>query len=262
MKFTIVQHATPNIDAYSRFSISSIYKYCLTHGYQYYLVRENNKRNLFTHYTKIDALKALLEFSKSTNGKEEYIVFIDADMVLIEPERKLEWFVNTYGTSHTEIFMPQDVGKESHKKKRPCTCFIIIKKSKAGLEIIDKWIDASLNIGKHNNKVHPYEQAVYWDYVIPDLKKKQVILPLKYFEFSPIQRLVFFRSRKPFLDHLLRKTTEVRVKMMGNLYTKYVKDATFLEQIETLLINNQKDMLKVNGNMENLKVEKIKTKLF
>ena len=260
MKFTIVQHVTPNIDDYSKFSVASIYKYCLEHGYDYYLVRENNKRNLFAHYTKIDALKALLEFPKN-NAEDEYIVFIDADMVLIEPERKLDWFVETYGTSATQIFMPQDVGKESKKEKRPFTCVIIVKKSLEGLEIIDKWIDVSLSVGKHHNEAHPYEQGVYWDYVMPELKEKQVVLPLKYFEFSPIQRLGLFRNRKPFLDHLLRRTSKVRVKMMGDLYSKYVNDQKILEQTEALLTANQLGMFQIVGK-EEMASEKFETELF
>ena len=261
MKFTIVQHVTPNIDSYSKFSVASIFKYCKEYGHDYYLVRENNKRGLFAHYTKIDALKVLLELPKK-GDEDEYVVFIDADMVLIEPERKLDWFVDTFGTEATEIFMPQDVGKESKIKKRPFTCVVIVKKSKEGLQIINDWIDVSLNVGKHHNEAHPYEQGVYWDFVMPSLGEKQVVLPLKHFEFSPIQRLGLFRNKKPFLDHLLRRTTEVRMKMMGDLYKKYVKDKVLLDQTEDLLSANKKGIFQVKISGENLTAELLETDLF
>lgn len=253
MKFRIVQHITPNIDVYAKYSIASVYQYALRHNYEYWLLRDNNTRGLFTHYTKIDALKTLLDLDEP-DAQDEYVVFIDADMVLIEPERELRWFVDTYGTDKTVIYMPQDVGKESHRKKRPFTCVIIIKRNDAGREIINNWIDVSLNEGKHHNEAHPYEQGVYWDYVMPQLGEKQVILPLKYFEFSPIQRLGLFRHKKPFLDHLLRRSTEKRVKMMGALYDKYIKDDLLLESVESQINNHPKGMLKFSGDHSDLKL--------
>lgn len=244
MKISLVQFATPNIDIYAKYSIASTFLYAQKHGYGYYLQREGSLEDLHINYSKIDALKTIVELPKE--GKEdECVVVIDSDMVIIEQERTMEWFMETFGNEESAIFMPQDVGRESHKLKRPCAGFIMVKKNEAGIKVMQDWIHACYNEGLHFNDGHPYEQGVYWTYILPKLGQKQVIMPLKYFEYSPIQRMGFFRFRKPFLDHLLRRSSDVRAKMMGDLYNKFYNDDQFLQEMESFLNSNTKEIYEI-----------------
>jgi len=237
MKISLVQFATPNIDIYAKYSIASTFKYAQKHNYRYYLQRTGSLDELHINYSKIDALKTIVELPP-TGTEDEYIVVIDSDMVIIDVEKRMEWFIETFGNEKSAILMPQDVGRESHKLHRPCAGFIMVKKDEAGIGIIQEWIHTCLNEGLHFNEGHPYEQGVYWTYILPKLGIKQVILPLRYFEYSPIQRMGFFRFRKPFLDHLLRRSSDVRAKMMGDLYRKFYNDEKSLYDMEQFLNQN------------------------
>lgn len=251
MDISIVQFMTPNIDGFGQYSAASGYKYALRNGYKYYIQRTQSLDGIHVMYSKNDALKKALELP-ADGSEESYVMVFDADMVIIELDRKIEWFINNYGDQNSLIYMPQDVGRESHKLKRPNAGFIIVKKSEEGLAIIKKWIGHSMSDENPYKFAHPFDQGVYWKHILPDIGEKLVVLPLRFFEFSPIQRLGLFRFRKPFLDHILRRTPEKRTQMMKDLYVKYIKDQELLQEMQQLLLSHDNGFFQVLGDPKKL----------
>lgn len=242
-KVKIVQLATPNIDEYARYSIASIKKYAQRHGYEYIVQRKQSVLDLHINWSKIDMLSKALD--NSTKGDSSYVVMIDADTVIINRDRPIEYFIERYQKSETAIFMAKDTPFHINLKKVPNAGFVVVKNNDTGRSIIKKWMHAAYNEGKQYNDIHPRNQLVYWNCVEPFFKNNQIVLPGYYFH-KPLWWLPKPLKSWSFLYHVSSTKSRKRHELMREFYDKIWNDDENLSEVNALLENNNNELIKVN----------------
>lgn len=237
--FQLIQLATSNINSYGRFSIASVLNYCNKHGYDHQVLRQKIVEDLHINWTKIQFIKNVLEESS-----HEFVVLLDADVVLINQGKPMEDFVNM-GNTGTRIWMPVDT--PILKPRRPNAGFIIVRNDDTGKQIIDQWMHAARNEGNHLADTHPRNQLVYWNYVMPFLGEKQQLIPrsfaAKYHWFLPQSDM-----KNRFLLHVTQSRPGAREKVMQRLYEKYVGDPDLLYEVTQILLDTSSGVLDLSGN--------------
>jgi hypothetical protein len=232
MKIAICQLITPNIDAFAKYSAASILEYCDRHDYAYFIQREKLIHDLHINWSKIRLLDLLQE------KEYEYIVLIDADILLTNLDRPLDNFINV--KNDIQITMVED----THLliKKRPNAGFIILRNTAKGKKIIKDWIVAAYNDPKLADK-HPRNQRIYWKYVMPRNWMNQTLISRReiskylYFlnNFFDIGRFAFhFDFTKP----RIRATYMKKEYRRRNKSLAYLKKAVELLKQKNGLINN------------------------
>ncbi len=239
-QITIIQLVTPNIDEYAKYSVASTKKYALMHGYHYHIQRSQTVTDMHINWTKIDFLKDELSFGEK--GEESFVVLLDADTVIINPERSIEYFIEKYQKPETNILMANDTKFQITGKKKPNAGFVIVRNNEIGKEIIDKWIHASRNEGAKYNDIHPRNQLVYWHCVEPIYKKYQVVLPKHYFH-KPIWVIPKPAKPKRYLYHVTSTGGKSRTSMMEDYYHATYNDLENLKVVEEFLLENTKGIV-------------------
>ncbi len=234
VKVTVVQLVTPNIDSYAIFSILSINHYCKIHGYKHFLQRHKSVKDKHINWSKIDLLQKAFEFDATC----DYILLVDADTIITEYEKSVEFFLDKFAKPNTEIIMPQDTPLKITLQPRPNAGFVLVKNSTIGRSIISDWIAASVGKGKHVSDIHPRNQRVYWYYVMNDYLDVQIVLPRWYFQ-KPL--FLFGKNVIPskFLYHVTSSSIEERIKTMKQmcLSSPDISEEE-LTKLETTLQNN------------------------
>lgn len=231
-KITIIQLVTPNIDEYAKYSVASVRKYALKHRYQYFIQRSKTLDDLHINWTKIDILKKAL--SEAPKGENAFVVLLDADTVIMDPERNIEYFIEQFKKDDTAIYMAADTPFRIDFKKKPNAGFIIVRNDETGRSIIDQWIHAAYNEGKQYNDTHPRNQLVYWNCVEPKVKDKQVVLPRYYFH-KPLWWVPKPPRNLRFLYHITSTGGNTRADLMKAYYEKAWNDPKNFEVVEQLL---------------------------
>lgn len=241
-KVTIVQLATSNIDDYALYSIASIRKYARHHDYEYWVQREKSVHDLHINWSKIDMLSKVMD--RSPSGDRSYIVMIDADTVIVNPSRSIEYFIEKYQENETAIFMAKDTPFHINFKKVPNAGFVIVKNNELGRAIIKKWMHAAYHEGKQFNDTHPRNQLVYWNCVEPIYKKNQVVLPGHYFH-KPFWWMPKPPKKWSFLYHVSSTKSSDRRELMRYYYDKVWADEENISEAEALLNHNQDDFIQI-----------------
>jgi hypothetical protein len=211
MKLRIVQLCTPNIDAYALYSLASVSHYADRHGYSHLVQRQALLGHLHINWSKIALLQRELKSSEW-----DYVVLLDADTVITHLEKPLKYFIERYGKTETAIWMPVDTPLSSKWQRKPNAGFIIIKNNAAGVDVIDRWLYAAEHEGKHLNNIHPRNQRVYWKYVMPYIREKQVVLPGRYFAKPLFVAGVSLHNPTRFLYHITSSDPAKRARLMAS----------------------------------------------
>lgn len=232
-EITIIQLVTPNIDEYARYSVASVRKYAGVHGYRFLLQRSRTIHDLHINWTKIDFLKTALS-DHSRKADNSYVVLLDADTVIINPERSIEYFIDRYGRPETDIFMAADTPFQLSSRKKPNAGFIIVRNNEVGRKIMDRWLHAAYNDGKKYNDTHPRNQLVYWNCVEPEYLRHQVVLPKKYFH-KPLWWVPQPLKKHRFLYHVTSTGGKSRGAMMKTYYDSCYQDDQNLRETDDFL---------------------------
>jgi len=239
---TIIQLATPNIDEYACYSIASVRKYALLNQYEYYVQRSKTLNDLHINWSRLDILLKKLE--ESPEEEDSYVVMLDADTVIINPQRPIHYFTNKYQKKDSVIFLARDTPFRVDFKKKPNAGFVIIRNNKTGKEIIKKWINAAYNEGKEINDIHPRTQGVYWKYVEPKYKDHQIVLPRSYFH-KPLPLVPKPSEKHSFLYHITSTEDKKRSHIMRQFYEEVWGDDENLREVHDLLKKNRENFIKV-----------------
>lgn len=223
---TIIQLATPNIDSFAKYSIASINHYAQKHGYKHQILREQTIPNLHINWTKIDYLTKTLSSSSS-----EFVLLIDADAIIVNVRKALDDFI--VDGDRYEIYMPRDTPFFSGFF-RPNAGFILVRKSSKGQEVIDKWLYAAQNEGKHLNDVHPRNQNVYWNYVMPRYKSIQKMLPRHFFR-KPWKITDPKNNSYRFIYHATNTDHDIRAQWMKDFYYRFIGDVGTADKVDEKL---------------------------
>lgn len=243
---TIVQLATPNIDLYAKFSIASVNEYCRFHRYPHFVQRSKTVSELHVNWSKIDLLQHALEKFDS-----KWIVLVDADTLVADRSQTIGFFIEQFGNEQTHIMMSMDTlvlrlmwkYPRPARKKRPNAGFIILRNSNLGRKIITHWLQAASGEGALYNDIHPRNQLVYWNFVMPNYLEHQVILP-GYIMSKPY---LFSRWLKtmPFLYHLSSSSASQRCKKMRSLYYQ-LNSKGYLNPICQQLANHREGLMNLS----------------
>lgn len=187
--FRVVMLLTPNYDHIGCFGANSMKQYCNEQGYQFTLYRKKGPNDLHINFTKnsmtLDALKKY---------KEDFIVSVDADILVREPKTKITDLFNA-DDSKTVMWAPQDRW-QSPKSHRPYphntvinAGFIIWRNCEEAQTINEDWMKAARGeipatnsdkkagesvTGKECSEIsekHPRQQRVFHKCVYPFLPK-------------------------------------------------------------------------------------------
>ena len=235
--FSIYQLATPNIDNFAKYSVASVHAYAQMHGYGHTIQRSRLLDDLHINWSKIALLENAL---KSENA--DYVVLLDADIIIINPDMPLGSFV-AMGDANIHIWMPADTPVV--KRKRPNAGMIIVRNSAEGKKIIAEWLHAAYHEGKHLADTHPRNQLVYWNFVMPRYKSEQKLIPrsfaAKYHWFLPVGNL-----KHRFLFHVTQTMEAGRSLIMERLFIRYTSQREVLQQISDQLKQNQDGLIRIN----------------
>jgi hypothetical protein len=236
LDITIIQLVTPNIDDYAKYSVASVRKYAMMHNYKYLIQRSQTVTDMHINWTKIDFLKDALSLTKK--GEDSFVVLLDADTVIVNPKRSIEYFTDKYQKSKTNIFMAADTPFQITGKKKPNAGFVIVRNNEMGRAIIERWIEASRTDGAKYNDTHPRNQLVYWNCVEPEYKNHQIVLPKKYFH-KPLWWVPKPATSNRYLYHVTSTGGKSRTSMMESYYIASYQDQANLKEIEKFLNDNQ-----------------------
>lgn len=223
MQIAICQLITPNIDEFAKFSVASILEYCDRHNYAYFIQREKLVHDLHINWSKIKLLESL------QGEKYEYLVLIDADILLTNLHKSIEDFIST----QNDILITMVEDTHLLIKKRPNAGFIIIRNNAKGKEIIKDWLKAAYNDRKLAD-IHPRNQRIYWKYVMPKNLLKQALISRR-----EVSKYLYFLNR--FLDigrfafHFDYTKPRIRARYMSKEYMKKNKSSTYPQKASELL---------------------------
>ena len=235
LKVTVVQLATPNIDSYGMYSLASVNEYCNLHGYDHVVQRSTSVPDLHINWSKIDLLRHALTLDN------DYVVLFDADVVIADQKKSIEYFLDHYANETTEIMMPRDtyLAFGSRRKRRPPRSmrpnagFIILRNSNTGRQMIQDWLDAARGEGKKYNDIHPRNQLVYWNFVMPRYISELQILP-DYVSSNTKHDYLRLLRPIPFMYHVMMSEDSKRIKKMAKVYQAYNNPA-YLEKVRPVL---------------------------
>jgi hypothetical protein len=168
--FHIVVVCTPNYDDIGGYGVNSLYKYAKSHGYGFTCVRKPIE-GLHVNFTKnIAAIEAI------KNNKEDFIVNIDADIGIKQPEKTLDDILNSFVTNNAVMYAPPD--KMFLIKNSSGTInagFIVWKSCDRSIEINQLWLDKAKNECNKLANIHPRQQNVFRDCVEPTLNNGELV---------------------------------------------------------------------------------------
>ncbi len=246
-RIVVVQLATPNIDSYARYSIASVHEYCQLHGYQHFVQRSRTINDLHINWTKIDLLKA------SLNIPCDYLVLFDADVVIAKLELNIEGFLKQYANENTEIMMPRDtyfaIGKRRKRRPprniRPNAGFVILRNSDVSKAIMQEWMDQARGEGSIYSDMHPRNQLVYWNFVMPKYLDRQVILPDHTTSNGKNLMSKVFKV-KPFLYHIMMAEDHKRIEKMRKVYQDH-NEGKYLDLVEQQLDKAKEGLIEISS---------------
>lgn len=146
------------------------YAFASMHGYDYKFVRAHDDPELHATWAKVGAIKKNLMLY-------EYVVFMDADVIISYPQLPLEWLLNYWSMSNdTTIMMAEDPNEpqnyDSKGRLLLNTGFIIARQSNQTQEMFDSWIDCP------SERIYPgcghwryeyfHEQSVFGEFIRDD----------------------------------------------------------------------------------------------
>ncbi len=237
-KVIAVQLATPQIDEFAKYSLANVGQYCRQHGYGHYVQRTHTVPDMHINWSKIDLLRHVFDTFKEA----EYYVLFDADIIIQDFDKSVDFFLEKYADANTHILFSADTPLRLSLKARPNAGLIIIKNSPTGKKIIDRWIEASRTDGAQYNDTHPRNQLVYWNCVMPQFESVQKVLPRSYF----VKPLYFFGKQfmpTSFLYHMTQSDKSARAQemkrmageVMGNLEMAVRETEKMLQEEEDYL---------------------------
>lgn len=218
-KVIAVQLATPEIDIFAKYSLANVREYCRRHDYTHYVQRTHTVPGMHINWSKID----LLQHVFSRFPEAGYYILFDADIIVQDFEKSVDFFINKYSDSDTHILFSADTPLRLSFTPRPNAGLIMLKNSPVGKQIIDRWVEASTTDGAKYNNTHPRNQLVYWNCVMPEFSRYQKVLPRSYF-VKPLY--LFGKQIMPtsFLYHLTQSDKETRAKEMRRMSTAVWQD--------------------------------------
>jgi hypothetical protein len=239
-KVIAIQLATPHIDEFAKYSLANVSQYCRQHGYGHYVQRIHSVPDMHINWSKIDLIKHAFDKFKEA----EYYVLFDADIVIQDFNKSVDFFLKKYAKADTHILFSADTPLRLSLKARPNAGLIIIKNSPIGKQIIDRWIEASRTDGAQYNDTHPRNQLVYWNCVMPQFESVQQVLPRSYF----VKPLYFFGKQfmpTSFLYHLTQSDKSARTQEMKRMAGKVMKDLELTVAETNSILQRKEDYLRL-----------------
>jgi hypothetical protein len=210
----IVYLYTPNILSYCQHSIKNIHHYAKKHNYAFIVFNDTFNDDVSPCWNKVAAILNVLP-------KYKYVIWMDADAVINNPEIKFESFINKYNNYDLLVCTDIDIEKECINSG-----ILIVKNTSWSNQIFNKIWNSEIVHGHNDQNVIFYEivKEIYPD-IPPDIKFSPhcfninhphlKILPENDFN-SNIQNY----KKNDFIIHLMGCNTNDRINIMRQINTK------------------------------------------
>jgi hypothetical protein len=169
ISFDVAMLATPHIDHYAKATQANWQAYCDRHGYRFVCWREPLLDDMHLIWSKIEWMRRHLRGTTA-----DWLLVVDADTVVNQPERKLtdlvlahpdkDFLISEDCTRRFGIPFPLSLrGVVSARTLRPPNCgFMMIRVSDFGRRFLDEWLENGRGTFSHVADVFPREQWVLW----------------------------------------------------------------------------------------------------
>lgn len=143
--------ATPEIESYSRYTISQNGEWCKLHGYDFYVYDESCVPELPINFSKIRYAIDLIK-----TKKYDYIMYIDADAIVHNMGYDVRNLAAKYLRGPKSLMFGEDCYSKSvcSKPGRINSGVFIAKSNMTAIRILNTWLDASL--GRCNDLVSKF----------------------------------------------------------------------------------------------------------
>ena len=204
-KIAIISLYTKEISDYAFYSEQSIKKYCLKQNYTFHIYREKLDKQASPNWSKAQALLNHID-------KHEYIVWMDSDTLIFNPEKKIEDIINKC-TKNKHIIACEDIGANNTKLSKGSMLnsgVLIFKCHKYVKNLITEWRDFN------GDKSSLYSSGGDQEILCDLLKKKdpfgfnRKIFPMNTFNTDP--RLV---DKDTFILHFMAYPYEFKKIFMS-----------------------------------------------
>ena len=135
-KIGIVSLYTDEIKDYARYSEKDIKEYCLKNDYTFHIYRNSLDKSSSGNWSKAQAIMNHIK-------DHESIVWMDSDVLIYNPDKKLEDIINKC-TSNKKIIACEDIGANNKKLPKGSmfnSGVVIFKNHQYTVNLIQKWLN-------------------------------------------------------------------------------------------------------------------------
>ena len=163
-RIAVFMVATPEIDNYSQYTIQVNKSWCKEHGYDFFVFKQPSRKDLPINFSKIDYAIKLVE-----SKKYDYIMYIDADAMIIRKDYDIRNLIEKYMDSLSSIMFGEDCfgPEDCSKPGRINSGVFIVKCNSVGKSVLNSWLDSSRNKCRWCVNKFPSCQLVFTHCVFP-----------------------------------------------------------------------------------------------
>lgn len=156
--------ATPEISNYSRYSIDINKQWADRHGYDFVVYDKKSLPSLPINFSKIQYSLDLID-----TKKYDYVMYIDADAIIIRKDYDVRMLIKKYMTGTSSIMFGEDCfGPNDCSKPGKINSGVFIVKSTAlGRAIMQEWKSSAMGDCSRYVNVFPSCQLVFTHCVFP-----------------------------------------------------------------------------------------------
>lgn len=221
-KIAVFMVATPEIANYAKYTLKMNEKWCSMHSYDFFSYTEKAKgmEDLPINFSKIQYSIDLLK-----TDKYQYVMYIDADAIVINLDYDVRNLINTYMSKSSIMFSEDCYGpKECSKPDKINSGVFIVKNNTTGSSILKYWIDSSRGKCKKYVNVFPNCQLIFTNCVVPAFKKTDISI-------IPFNLMNGFKSSL-LIKHAMAQSEMTRVSNIKNIYFKEIEQNFFGDRVQ------------------------------
>lgn len=161
--------ATPEIDHYAAGTRLSWERYCVRHGYPFFLYDRKILPDLHINWSRLEMVR-----ERQREGGSDWVVLVDADTFVVDETFTFDRLVAPYAgkdvlfapdaTRRFGAWLPLDLGGFAicRTRRPPNGGFILVRNNDFGRYFFDQWVALARGTLRHLANRHPRTQGVLW----------------------------------------------------------------------------------------------------
>lgn len=163
-KIAVFMVATPEIENYSQYTVDVNRSWCKKQGYDFFVFKKSSIPSLPINFSKIEYAIQLID-----SKKYDYIMYIDADAMIIQKEYDIRNLIEKYMDGLSSIMFGEDCfgPNDCSKPGKINSGVFIVKSNNIGKSVLKSWLDSSINKCNWCVNKFPSCQLVFTHCVFP-----------------------------------------------------------------------------------------------